>query len=601
MLRDTFFEELVETINQIEEAFLRLERNPNDKNVIQEIFRYFHNIKGSSKTVGLADLSQFAHGVENTLSNIRNDSITITDEIIDSLLRCSDLMKNFSENYNAGNFDPISMQNEITFLKKLGENQTLNPDVPEATNADSPSQTTLEQDQSDPLIPSSKTDLFHNTNNEESWTDFSEVPAIEQQSNSTTADPINSSAKSNSNQRKIQDNIKIPTSKISMLMDLFGEQVILQSSLDLEVRSGKSNPEIVSKLVTQLKKITHDLQHTMVTLRMVSLDAMFYRLERSIRDVAKITSKKVKLHKNGQHSELDKTIIDALIDPLVHVARNAVDHGLESNEERKKKGKEEEGNIYLSASRTGGAFEIVVEDDGKGLDKDAILKKAIEKGIVKKGQTLTENQIFDLIYHSGFSTRSQSTEISGRGVGMDVVRSQVANLKGTCQISSVKDQGTKMIIRVPLSLAMFNGTIVKVNQQRYVVPNSDFTEALTIKKNQIWKRDPHSDSLVKQGNRVMRIIDLGKMLHCQNKNKSSPYLQDDMLAIIATFENEYYALLIHDILSQEQIVLKELGPETKAIKGASGGTILGDGKVALVLDISSVIKNSISKNNRLAA
>ena len=341
----------------------------------------------------------------------------------------------------------------------------------------------------------------------------------------------------------------------------------------------------------------------MVSMRMVSIKPLFVRMERSVRDVCKITGKDIDFIREGETQEIDKTIVDSLMDPLNHMVRNSIDHGIETKEDRVKAGKNPKGRVVLSAQRNGGAFEIILEDDGKGLDKEKILEKAIKQRlVVGDGSNLNDSQIYEFIFNPGFSTKDQVTEISGRGVGLDVVKQKIKQLKGTFSVTSTKGKGSKFIIRLPLSLAMFNGTVVKIDDERYVVPNSDFNEAIYFDKNLIQKALT-KENVIRIKDRVLKVIDLRRHLvtptrqykHSEKDGKSKNKEVKHALALVSKVENEEYAFVVNDILSQEQIVLKRLGPEFRQIKMSSGGTILGDGKVAIVLDLNMMLD---SKNKK---
>lgn len=382
-----------------------------------------------------------------------------------------------------------------------------------------------------------------------------------------------------------EEYLKIPLSRVDDLLNLFGEQVILQSSLDHATESGKElDASYVRQTVSTLKKITQELQHNMVSLRMVPVRPLFNRMERVVRDVSRTTGKKAEFIRSGDEGEMDKNILDALVDPLTHMLRNAIDHGIESPEKRLAAGKPELGKVLLMAERNGGLFEIKVQDDGGGLDRDVILSKAKGLGLISQNEKkLSDEQIFSVIFESGFTTKKEATEVSGRGVGMDVVAQQIKALKGNCTVRSVKGKGTQFYIRLPLSLAMFNGTVVMVGGQRYVIPNSDFQEAIPLNKGTLLDRDGQG-SVLRLGERVLSVIDLGEYLTIDGHTPS-----ENRLAITMRHGKNEFALCVNQILSQEQIVLKQLGPEFKQVAFSSGGTVLGDGNVAVVLDLNSII------------
>ena len=637
-LLSTFTEELADIVESIEQALLRFENDLDNSAVLGELFRYYHNLKGSSKTIGLEHLSGFAHNVEHTLSSLRTGDLKPFPELIDKLLVSSDILRAYYDNLSSGFKDePADMVRDLqaftdelkTISQKQGECDPSRA-IEEEDLAEEPvdfNEVAIEennlQESSLPIeainSPASSTtssgfnlfeqneldDPIHDKTGEplEKSPDFCE----EEEQSKEAAEKItklpsaNTQPQSEPHKREPSqriENIKIPLNRIDELLELFGEQVILQSSLDHILEGNlEEQRDFIQQTISSLKKITQDLRYTMVNLRMVPITPLFSRLERSVRDTARITGKSINFLKNGQSCELDKSIVDALVDPLTHMVRNAVDHGIEEADTRKAAGKDTTGKVVLSAGRNGGSFEIVLSDDGKGLDRDAIIAKAQKLGLLHKNPAdLSDAEAFNFIFHSGFSTRQQASEISGRGVGMDVVNEKLKQLKGSCHISSRRNYGTTFTIRLPQSLAMFNGTIILVNDERYVVANSDFHETLALDHSTLSKADLKHNKL-RLGERILNLIDLRKTLAVKSRNRKNiaNLYENQNLAIITKFEDQEFAFLVSDIISQEQIVLKQLSQEVTQIKESCGGTILGDGKVALVLDLSKVISNNYFK------
>ena len=614
-LLTTFTDELGDIVEHIEQTLLIFEKDANNSLVVDELFRYFHNVKGSSKTIGLTGLSRYAHDIEHILSDLRAGEMQATPPLIDKLLESSDLLRSYFVQLSSGPKEETDdmVEDLEVFRKEInkllsGSNEQQDQDQEPANNQEPEQNTNDLEDHTRASSQSEEADdaqaygVFYMPEKKQQAT-IKKEPTQENQvkqnqvlSQSKPSKPLPKDQKKAANQKRIES-IKIPLNRIDELMELFGEQVILQSSLDHSLEQDlESQREFIEQTVTSLKKITQDLRYTMVNLRMVPISPLFSRLERAVRDTAKLTNKPINFVKEGHSSELDKSIVDSLIDPLTHMVRNAVDHGIEDKETRAQKGKPEEGLISLSAGRNGGSFEMILRDDGKGLDREAILEKAAKSGLISGDPSkLSDNEVYNLIFHSGFSTRQEANEISGRGVGMDVVNEKLKQLKGTCLIKSEKDVGTEFTIKVPQSLAMFNGTIILVNDERYVIPNSDFHETISLSQNILKKADSKFNK-IRLEDRILTVLDLREILaishvHSKNKIKGSPY----NLALITRFDNQEYALLVSDILSQEQIVLKELSKEVNQIKESCGGTILGDGKVALVLDLRKVIAGNKMK------
>ncbi|MEI8026878.1 MAG: chemotaxis protein CheA [Pseudomonadota bacterium] len=384
---------------------------------------------------------------------------------------------------------------------------------------------------------------------------------------------------------KTEESIRINLSKIEEIQNIFGEQIILQSALEHYLAQDPIDMHQSEKILSQLRKLSVSLQNLIISLRMVPVSSVLGRLSRAVRDVATSTDKLVEIKLEGGDNEIDKNILEQLIDPLVHMVRNSVDHGIEMPEERKQKNKSPSGTVKISARRLGSNFEIKISDDGKGLSKERILEKAHSSGIVQRGFVPETKDIFKLIFASGFSTKASTTEFSGRGVGMDVVQQQVKSLKGTIDIDSVDGSGSTFTIKIPLSLAIFNGTVVKIGEDKYVIPNTDYRETISLDANKNRRSSDQKGTIVEFNKELMRLVDLRDRLG--NKFTKKPDMRN--IALVVEHENQKFACIVSDILYQEQIVLKEMGPETKLVKEATGGTILGDGKVALIIDLLKII------------
>lgn len=403
----------------------------------------------------------------------------------------------------------------------------------------------------------------------------------------------------NKGQQKVQDYVKLPLSRINCLLDYFGEQVILQSVLEKSRTDLVKNQEVINKAIVQLAKVTGELQQTALSLRMDTLNSLFLKIRRVVRDVSKELGKNIKLETYGEETEIDKAILDDLYGAIMHVVRNSIDHGIETREEREAAGKSPEGAIRLRASQKGGLFLLEIEDDGKGLDHEKIRQKAEAKGLIPKNKVLTHEEIINFLFISGFSTKDKASAISGRGVGMDVVNDTIKRLKGTCQVESELGVGTRITIRLPLTLAMFKGTVLKIKDQRFVLPNSDYKETVSIPVEAI-QRLNDGENIVKIKEKAVKLLYLYDFIdsnvaksHDRSKIKTYQIITDDkittqIVGFVASFDNQDFFVPVDEFISQERIVFKKLGNETQKFNWVSGGTILGDGNVALILDLSVI-------------
>jgi two-component system chemotaxis sensor kinase CheA len=587
----------------METLFMTLEKNPADTDCINEIFRLMHNTKGSSRAVGLDSMAKLAHSAENILSEIRNGKVSPSLKIVNALLQSLDAMKAGSEEIKNGNdntdiFD-IATNSLLSATKAGFESSSPNPPSTDSSPLEASVPSTNETDTPivDGYVDFGVENSYLNQEASSVLPDLASLPnnnsgpeaGLPQVANPAVALALatGSSAPSNSSSTKLKsdESIRISLNKLEEIQNIFGEQIILQSALDHALSQDPIDTHQSEKLLAQLRKISVSLQNLIISLRMVPVSSILGRLSRAVRDVAISTNKLAEITIEGGDCELDKNILDQLIDPLVHMVRNSVDHGIETPEERKLKNKPEGGSIKIAARRLGSHFEFKINDDGKGLSKERILEKAHALGVVPKGFVPENKDIYKLIFASGFSTKPAATEFSGRGVGMDVVQQKVNSLKGSIDIDSVQDAGSTFTIRIPLSLAIFNGTVVKVGDEKYVIPNSDFRETIALDTSKNRNSTDQKGVIIEFNNELLRIIDLRERLGSKTPRK----LDQRNIALVVEKDDQKYACVVSDILYQEQIVLKEMGPETKMVREATGGTILGDGKVALIIDLGKVI------------
>lgn len=385
--------------------------------------------------------------------------------------------------------------------------------------------------------------------------------------------------------------IRVGIDKIDSLINLVGELVITQSMLsELGNDFSLEKLERLSAGLDQLQQNTRELQESVMQIRMLPISFAFNRFPRMIRDLSERTGKKVELKLSGEQTELDKTVMEQINDPLVHLVRNAIDHGLETPEMRVAAGKPEIGHIELNAYHKGGNIVIEIIDDGQGIDATRILNKAIERGIVSSDQTLTEQQIYELIFEPGFSTAESVSDISGRGVGMDVVRRNIKSLGGRIEINSTQGKGSVFRVFLPLTLAILDGQLVKVGQEVYVIPLITIVESLQIKGEQV-NRVSGNTVLYRLREDNVPIIPLYKEFDIEAEHTEL----DNALLVVVEGDGHKVGLLVDDLLAQQQVVIKSLESNYQRIEGISGATILGDGSVALILDIPGLIQRASNR------
>ncbi|HAG91149.1 MAG TPA: hypothetical protein DCL41_04725 [Bdellovibrionales bacterium] len=384
--------------------------------------------------------------------------------------------------------------------------------------------------------------------------------------------------------------LRIQKPKIDFLLEAFGEQVILQSTLEQCKFDLEGNKNLLMKTISQLTKLTYELQTHALSLTMIQLGPTFTKLERAIRDAARICEKKIEIEILGADTEVDKSLITQLSDPLTHMVRNAVDHAVESPQERIAIGKPEEGHVRIQARRTGGQLWIEVSDDGKGLNPQALREKAINKGLItpEAAVKLSDQESYNLIFHNGFSTKEAVSEVSGRGVGMNVVRETIESLKGTIEIDSEVGKGTTFRMKLPLSLAIFNGAIVRVNENKFVIPNSEISEVGKLDLTQCIPigKDKHS---VQVRDEVFQLVDLRKCLVLPGgPSKEPPVSNKTVLPALFSRKMKNVAYVVDEILGMQKIVQKPLGEEVKSHTQFAAGTILSDGSPGVILNLDSL-------------
>jgi two-component system, chemotaxis family, sensor kinase CheA len=380
--------------------------------------------------------------------------------------------------------------------------------------------------------------------------------------------------------------IRVDTEKIDKLINLVGELVITQSMItDLSEKFSIEQLPILQERITQLERNTREIQERVMSIRMMPIGSAFHRFPRLVRDLAGKSGKQIQLVMSGEETELDKTLIEAIGDPLTHLVRNSADHGLELPDDRLAQGKSARGTIRLHAYHDGGNICIAVEDDGRGLNREKIIKKAVEKGIIADGSNLTDEAVNQLIFRPGFSTADTITDVSGRGVGMDVVKRNIEGLGGSVGIQSTMGKGSRLTLKLPLTLAIIDGMTVRVGQDNYIIPLLTVTESIRPKPHELQR-------VVGKGEVVNLRGEWVPMVKLYEAFGVRPDFTDpsQALLVIVEAEGKRIALLVDELMGQQQVVIKSLEQNYRKVEAISGATILGDGQVALILDVPGLAK-----------
>lgn len=538
-LFNDFLNESREYIDSLESNIIELEKHPTNAKIINEIFRPFHTIKGVSSFMGLKKLNNISHETENALDMARNGKLKITGDVISVILKAIDLIKKIISNLSPEDRTERITDAEIEKLTAL-----------------------LKGIQSDQPLTSESPDVII------------QMPEVEEPEQETS---------DNEKNKKQDDSIRIKTEKLDYLIDTVGELVI---SYNL-IREDKNIMAIYDhefiKKISQLNRVISDLQKASMALRMIPIGNTLQKMKRVIRDYTAQNNKAINLILEGEETEIDRNIVDSLYDPLVHMIRNSCDHGIESEAERVALGKPKEGTVTLSAYHKGNSLVIDVVDDGKGLDKKRIYEKALEKNLIKKEDPISDDQIYKLIFHPGFSTVEKITKVSGRGVGMDVVQSAIKNLGGCVEISTEPDMGSTFRLIFPLTLAIIEGMMVRVEDQLYIIPIGNIQRSLKPTKNILNCVFGKGETL-SLGEKLIPIVRLNRKFKL---GKNTTDLCEALLIIIQNGSREF-ALAVDQLLGIQSVVVKSLGEKFKSLEGVSGATIMGDGRVGLILDVSEL-------------
>ena len=590
-----FISEAMEHLESVELNLLRLEQCPGDKECVNSIFRPFHTIKGVSGFLNLQTIHRFSHAVESLLDAVRNDRISIRQPIVDLVLDAVDLLKSMildlKGNLEKGRIEVSAFDIE-PYLERIaslarGDHDEEAAGFPLAGKQEAePSRLPIGAILSARGVVSDEEVQEALRKQKEEKTDL-KLGEILIKDNKVKAKEVAEALREQKRpMAHLGDTaVKVDTTKLDNLVDLVGELVIAQSQVQQNpVFASLSDPKLFRDL-SQLNRITADLQKIAMALRMVPIRQTFQKMIRLVRDLAKKSGKQVELVMSGEETEIDRNMVDALYEPLVHMIRNAVDHGIEVPERRKQFGKPDTGLISLRAYQKGGNVVIEIEDDGQGLNCSKILRKAIERGLVQEGQQLTEHQIENLIFKPGFSTADQVTDVSGRGVGMDVVKKAIEQLKGKVEIFSQEGKGCRFVIRIPLTLAIMDGITVRVGQERYIIPTVFIRETLRPGRKDIVSVQ-NKGEMIKVRNTLVPLIRLYSLLGV------APEQREPWQALVVIVENEgcQNGLMVDELVGKQEVVIKNLGRTFKTVNGLAGATIMGDGRVGLILDIHGIFE-----------
>lgn len=671
---EVFIEESREHIQSCNENLLKLENDPDNLELVNEIFRSAHTLKGMSATMGFEDMANLTHQMENVLDGVRNGKYKFSSDLLDIIFMAIDHLENMVNSIAAGGEGKEDVSDAINKLKMIESGKIVNQsDTTQTAEIDQAniSKTNLNYDQfeitvleqaneqgykvyevsifirPDCLLKAARVymvfdvlekigDIIKSVPNVEQLEEeqfdnefvvtivthdsiediekkvmkvseiekvtvvplkISDLKKVNNEDSSDEQKNVSqnvegqkkkeaSSAKKTTDKKITLSNktIRVNIERLDALMNLFEELVIDRGRLDQIAK--ELNHQELSETVEKMSRVTNDLQSVVLTMRMVPVEAVFNRFPKMVRSLSRELGKKIHLQIIGQETELDRTVIDEIGDPLVHLLRNSVDHGIEMPEERLRKGKPEEGTIQLKAYHSGNHVFIEITDDGAGINREKVARKAVEKGIITEEQMnqLTDKEIFNLILTSGFSTADKISDISGRGVGLDVVKNTIESLGGTISVHSEENVGTTFLIQLPLTLSIISVMLVEVQKEKYAIPLTSIIETAIFKKSEIYYA--HEQPVIDFRGKVVPILSLQEIFQVPKVIEGNDYIS----TVIIRKGDKLAGLVVDSFIGQEEIVLKSLGNYLTNVFAISGATILGDGQVALIIDCNALIK-----------
>jgi len=602
---DSFLVETREILEKLDLNLVVLENSPDDNDLLNDIFRSFHTIKGTSGFLGLERLQTLTHHGEDILNKLRKGEAHVNEEIMDAVLHGYDatnelidvIEENKNEDYDIsevlseletviahienGGAEEVTSQSTID-AEIAPEEVVPVEDIPTEVDAGDSEKETIENE------PVAETQVEPNLSENE----IQEKLEVEEVKPVTKKPVSSKKAEKKSSAKKGDNNIRVDVERLDDLLNYVQELVLgrnqltqLNSEMQLQYEGSKLAQNLME--TTQfIDLMTTELQLAVMKTRMIKIGKVFNRFPRLVRDLSKETGKEILLEIKGEDTELDKTLIEEINDPLVHLIRNSVDHGVESPEERQKAGKSRKGKVVLAAEHEGNNIIITVEDDGKGIDPEVIKSIAIKKGVLSadRANELTLKEVYNLIFAPGFSTAKKVTNVSGRGVGMDVVKTNVSKLRGVIEIESEVGKGSKIIIKLPLTLAIIHGLLVDISDEIIVIPLSTVIEVVRISKKDIYF--VNQVECIKLRDTVHPLLAIDDLLYKHDRKKEEV---DWQYIVIVGIAEKRFGLKVDHLIGQKEVVIKSLGNYLGDIEGIAGSTIMGDGRVVMIADISEIV------------
>ncbi|QDY58388.1 hybrid sensor histidine kinase/response regulator [Helicobacter pylori] len=644
-IMEDFLIEAFEMNEQLDQDLVELEHNPEDLDLLNRIFRVAHTIKGSSSFLNLNILTHLTHNMEDVLNRARKGEIKITPDIMDVVLRSIDLMKTLLVTIrDTGSDTNNGKENEIEeVVKKLQAITSQNLEGAKETSGtkEAPEkevkEENKEENQTETKAPTAENPTSDNPLADEPDLDYSNMsaeeveaeierllnkrqeadkerraqkkqeakpkqevaPAKETPKTETPKAPkteTKAKAKADTEENKapsigVEQTVRVDVRRLDHLMNLIGELVLGKNRLiriysDVEERyDGEKFLEELNQVVSSISAVTTDLQLAVMKTRMQPVGKVFNKFPRMVRDLSRELGKSIELIIEGEETELDKSIVEEIGDPLIHIIRNSCDHGIEPLEERRRLNKPETGKVQLSAYNEGNHIVIKISDDGKGLDPVMLKEKAIEKGVISErdAEGMSDREAFNLIFKPGFSTAKVVSNVSGRGVGMDVVKTNIEKLNGIIEIDSEVGVGTTQKLKIPLTLAIIQALLVGVQEEYYAIPLSSVLETVRISQDEIYTVD--GKSVLRLRDEVLSLVRLSDIFKVDAILESN----SDVYVVIIGLADQKIGVIVDYLIGQEEVVIKSLGYYLKNTRGIAGATVRGDGKITLIVDVGAMM------------
>ncbi|HRN26986.1 MAG TPA: chemotaxis protein CheA [Ignavibacteriaceae bacterium] len=589
---ESFIIETKEILEKLDADLVEMEKRPDDNELLNSVFRHFHTIKGTSSFLGLDKLTGVTHKGEDILNKLRKLEVSLSASIMDALLLAYDKMKSLLysiEEFQNEDIDVDDTIKELTDLISTLENGGVvvekKKPVKKSKKKYAKSELNIDTNNTtETVVMSGSTEdkILEETEDADGEHELPQVEnkivAVDKSKQDTT--------------KKVENSIRVDVERLDELLNIVSELVLgrnrlaqVNSEFALENEGTKFSRDLFD-VTKQIDLMTNELQLVVMKTRMIKIGKVFNKFPRLVRDLSRDAKKQINIVVKGEETELDKTLIEEINDPLVHLVRNSVDHGIENPETRKANGKNPAGTLTLSAAHEGNNIIITIEDDGKGIDPEVIKAKVLQKGLIsaERAKELTRQEILNLIFLPGFSTAEVVTNISGRGVGMDVVKTNVTKLRGIINIESNVGVGTKIIIKLPLTLAIISGMIVKVKDEQIVIPLNTVLEVLRVHRENIYSVNQRP--VIKMRASVLPLVSVEEVLFGAEEKDENRIWQ---YVVVVGIAEKRYGIKVDSLVGQKEVVIKSLGNYFGKVQGIAGSTIMGDGSVVMIVDVNELL------------